>query len=91
MAIVELRAANCDIEKRVVQIEQQLSVVGAVNNNLITTQDDLQQYGRRTNIRIEGLEYEDGETSDGLKAKIEKKRLREAKKKAREAKKGNES
>ena len=32
--------------------------------------DDLEQYGRRTSVRVEGLEFVEGETADGLFEKV---------------------
>ena len=69
--IAELRSTNDKMETRVSKMEQQIAVVRAANSSLTIQQDDLQQYGRRTNIRIEGLEYSDNETQDNLKNKIE--------------------
>ena len=69
--INDLRQSNVDLEKRMSQMESQVAIVRAANKNLIIDQDDLQQYGRRTNIRLEGLEYEERETHCQLKAKVE--------------------
>ena len=48
-----------------------LAVVRAANDHLVIAIDDLQQYGRRYNVRLEGIEYDQKETSQQLKEKIE--------------------
>ena len=71
VVITDLQSSTSSLEKKVTQIENQMAVVRAANSKLLIDQDDLQQYGRRTNIRIEGIEFKDNESSDDLKVKIE--------------------
>ena len=58
------------ITKHVTELESSLSVVKTVNRKLITEQDDLQQYSRRLNIRIENIKYDDNESQDDLTKKV---------------------
>ena len=65
-----LTIQNEEFNDRFNKIESQIAVVKSVNESLIIQQDDLEQYGRRTNIRIEGIQYTNGETLSDLKTKI---------------------
>ena len=65
--IALMKTENGVLAKRITSVESQVAIVRAVNENLIIQKDDLEQYGRRTSIRIEGLEYEQGETGEQLK------------------------
>ena len=69
--IAEMKMENDGLATRITAVESQVAIVRAVNENFIIQQDDLEQYGRRTNIRIEGIQYEKGETGEQLKKKIE--------------------
>ena len=51
--------------------DSQLSVIRAANDHLMLSHDDLEQYGRRYNVRIEGIEYDERETTEQLKVKVE--------------------
>ena len=69
--VLDLQTQNVCLQTKVTEIESKVAIVQAVNNNLIIEQDDLQQHGRRTNIRIDGIEYDEHETQATLKRKIE--------------------
>ena len=60
-----------DLRAGRIKTDSTLAVVRAANEHLMLELDDLQQYGRRYNVRIEGIEYDDKETESGLKTKIE--------------------
>ena len=51
-------------------MESKVANIKSVHDKLIIKHDDFEQYGRRTNIRIEGIEYNRGESSEELKVKI---------------------
>ena len=70
-ALADLTTQHTHLNTRVTKIENELIVVRAANEHMIREHDDLQQYGRRTNVRIEGIEYEKNETAAQLKRKIE--------------------
>ena len=59
------------LEKKVDEIGSNLHVVRAANSHLMLEIDDLQQYGRRMTVRIEGIEYSEKETDADLRNKIE--------------------
>ena len=63
--------ALADLHTHVLKLESEISVVKAANSHLLHQHDDLEQYGRRMNVRFEGIEYDPTEKSDELKAKIE--------------------
>ena len=51
-------------------LENRLGVVKAANDHLVVKHDDLENYGRRLNVRVEGIPYEKNETEDQLLGKI---------------------
>ena len=69
--IADLQVTTGSLQTKISHIEDQVAIVRAANNRLLIEHDDLQQYGRRTNIRIEGIEYMENETQSDLKSKIE--------------------
>ena len=64
--VIEVREAKIEIEA----IKSQLQVVKAANKHLLRNQEDAEQYSRRMNIRIEGIEHAKDETVTELRDKI---------------------
>ena len=52
------------------QMKQQLFFATRENERLALEMDDLQQYGRRMNVRIDGIPYESDESESDLQGKI---------------------
>ena len=70
-----------DLQARVQALENQLkksvesnvklaSRVGTIEQDLLTKIDDNEQRGRKMNLRIEGITYEEGETKEQLRVKV---------------------
>ena len=73
----ELEKLLLDKDKQINELGGSLAVVKSVNQNLThniehlrTQLDDLEQYGRRTSVRIENIPYEKGESESSLKSKL---------------------
>ena len=61
-----IKSCRDDFSKAV----SQMSVVRAANDHLMLELDNHEQYGRRMNVRLEGIEYKEDETNEELKVKI---------------------
>ena len=76
-AIAPYSARADELQARVEEVEGQLRETRADNKQLRrrlddseVAHDDLENYGRRMNIRIEGIEYDNDETPDQLYEKV---------------------
>ena len=71
---------NDNLSQKINELKLELSSVKAENRTLRRQlkdvdirYDSLEQYGRRTSVRIEGLEFQEGETNDELLVKVKEK------------------
>ena len=48
--IADLQSSSGTMQTKITQIESKVAIIEAVNKKLLIDNDDLQQYGRRTNI-----------------------------------------
>ncbi len=76
LTAIEKRLAVKDKEidvlsEDVSQLKHQILFAARESERLAVEADDLQQYGRRMNIRVDGIPYEKGESQDDLQQKIE--------------------
>ena len=55
---------------KIQSLENQLGVVKSANARLLVQQDDQENYGRRMNVRIEGIPYDNQETQETLFTQI---------------------
>ena len=60
-----------DLSAHVNRVESEVAVIRAANQHLMYKHDDLEQYGRRMNVRVEGIEWHEHETQQELKEKLE--------------------
>ena len=72
IALAQKDKALEDLQSNVTRLESDVSVIRAANEHLIIEHDNLAQYGRRMNVRIEGIEYNAKETNDDLQSKLSK-------------------
>ena len=68
--VKELLARIENLEKTVVELKSELSIVKNVNTKLTTELDDLHQYQRRSCVLIEGINADANENEDQIKAKV---------------------
>ena len=61
-----IRCKDAHIDK----LEADIAVCRRVNQQLKVSHDDLEQYGRRMNVRVENVPYSDGETDGQLRDKL---------------------
>ena len=59
------------VEENVSAQRQEIFFLRNENDRLSVQNDDLEQYGRRMNIRIDGISYDHEESQQQLKSKIE--------------------
>ena len=58
------------LESNVEMLKQHINVLKQLNDKLITSIDDLEQYGRRQSLRVYGVPQEDDETSESVVNKV---------------------
>ena len=60
------------LESNVEMLKQHVNVLKQQNDKLITSIDDLEQYGRRQSLRFYGVPQEDDETNESVVNKVHK-------------------